>query len=143
MFNNRREAIRRRDILFSQLDQNPGVFNEDGSYEFPFELRPEGEEMEKFKTGDRVVIVVPPLSTTIKEGACGTVLYDKGGYGVAFDEAFDGGHDLGGACEPGHGYWFFSPGRLAPADIMPAIDDGAFNALLFGQTEKLKSTATR
>lgn len=127
------EVLRRRDILFSQLDQNPGVFNEDGSFEFPFELQPEGGAMKEFKKGDRVVVVKPPL-TTIKEGACGTVLYDEdswGEYGVALDEAFDGGHNLAGACESGHGYWFW-PEQLEPADIAPSIDEEAFDALLFG-----------
>lgn len=88
--------------------------------------------MEDFKKGDRVVVVRPPLST-IKEGACGTVLYgDWGDYcGVVLDEAFDGGHDLGGTCEPGHGYWFL-PERLEMWDDVPAVDEEAFDALLFG-----------
>lgn len=127
-------ATRRRDILFSQLDQNPGVFNEDGSFEFPFELRPEGGEIKEFKKGDRVVVVKPPIST-IKEGACGTVLYDKdswGEYGVVLDEAFAGGHNLAGACEPGHGYWFWPEQLELAADVMTAIDENAFDALLFG-----------
>lgn len=35
------EALRRRDELFAELDQNPGVFNDDGSFEFEFTLEPE------------------------------------------------------------------------------------------------------
>lgn len=34
------ETLRRRDELFAELDQNPGVFNEDGSFEFEFTLEP-------------------------------------------------------------------------------------------------------
>ncbi len=34
------ETLRRRDELFAELDQNPGVFNDDGSFEFEFTLEP-------------------------------------------------------------------------------------------------------
>lgn len=35
-----REALRLRDELFAELDRNPGVLNDDGSFEFEFSLKP-------------------------------------------------------------------------------------------------------
>lgn len=81
-----------------------------------------------FQIGMTVVCAVdaPDGKNALKVGHMGVVARIRSassrGIGVAWDKSC-GGHDLGGACEHGHGWWC-RPDELTPVIVMDtAIDD--------------------
>ena len=56
-----------------------------------------------FQVGDRVVVVMSWDEKVI--GMAGTVKIADKACGLEFDDAFLYGHNLGGYCKDGHGYW--------------------------------------
>lgn len=68
----------------------------------------------EFKVGDRVryVETATALWGKLMIGDTGTVrVIQSGNYGVEFDRYVEG-HDIGGACKKGYGFWIL-PAELA------------------------------
>ena len=65
--------------------------------------------MDRFFAGDRVVAISGSDGNLNIVGKIGTVIYDKDPTkpGVEYDE-YIGGHDLGGKCREGHGWYTYT-----------------------------------
>lgn len=91
--------------------------------------------MEEFNIGDRVVSIVdhPDNNKTIVVGSIGTVCAIGSSLGVRWDEPVENGHELGGECEYGYGWWVYADQvEIEPDDEPFEFDEEEFNKFLFG-----------
>ncbi len=89
-----------------------------------------------FNEGDRVQVVKRVLDSGRVLHMTGTIRVQDiicGNVGVEFDEDFPGGHDLGGSCENGRGWWVHPEALEFLGDtVFESPSDSDFAALLFG-----------
>lgn len=91
----------------------------------------------KFQPGDRVICNAVVIDSKRVLGKTGTILdtSSKPGtsYAVRWDEKLRAGHDCGGRCEDGYG-WYVNENaiELLCTEDMPVSSEAAFNAILFG-----------
>ncbi len=94
--------------------------------------------MMKFNIGDRVVLTIdnPDGNKDLVIGSTGAVAFITDRVGVRWDDEIEDGHDLGGACDYGHGWWVDNCAVEPEQDTSEPFefDEDEFNKLIFGDS---------